>query len=212
MKQETRYNTIFIVALLAISLPGIIMLVRKKLNQPPRESRGALAAPVRTEVVYVDPLPQGPRLQAVVPPLTRQWVASQSPLVASLDDDVVLSSARRSFELIGTDRRDNHLAVTVLLWDPRLPQSPDRIGFSITVPGPSREGTIHSFDPVVLPEPVLDELRSRAYLTPPPQAWRVEVRFPGDSTEGTLRLRAATAAGPFEDQLDLAILARPRGP
>lgn len=211
MKQETRYNTIFIVALLAISLPGIIMLVRKKMNQPPRETRGALAAPVRTEVVYVDPLPHGPRLKAVVPPLTRQWVASQSPLVASLDDDVVLASARRSFELIGIDRRDNHLAVTVLLWDPRLPQVPDRIGFSITGAAAAREGTIRTFAPVALPEPVQSELRNRGYLTPPPQVWRLQVDFVGHSTEGTLRLRAAATTEPIEDQLDLTVAARHAG-
>lgn len=204
MKKEARYNTIFIVLLLAISLPGIVMLVRKKLNQPPRPSRGALAAPVRTDVVYVDPLPQGPRLTQFVPPLTRQWVAGQSPLVARQPSDNVINSTARSFELIGIDRAGGRVTLTLLLWDPRLPREAQGLGFALVGPAGTREGAIQSLDTVLVPEPVLEELRNSGYLTPPAQITRVAVAFDNVGVEGELRLKARSSVGPFEDRLDLA--------
>jgi hypothetical protein len=72
MKKETRNNLIFITILLALILPGAVILVKKKM-QPGERPIGA-PDPVRKTTGYMDPYPAEtvPRL---APPLTLQWVA-----------------------------------------------------------------------------------------------------------------------------------------
>ncbi len=186
MRKEARNNFVFIVILLAVSVPGLVMLVKKKLSQSGSPQMG-FSSPVRLEVPYVDPLPVGTETRLLYPPVLRGWVRS-------LSADAPLTSAwtseHRSFELIGRSAD----SATLLFWDPRV--KIDQARFTAG----DQPASVHSSDRVSLPPPVVSELRQLGFLAPPMLIWRVELALPpGIAPNAVLKLDD----GEFSDTLRL---------
>ena len=73
MRRETRANLWFLILFLAISLPGAVILFRKKLD--PTSPRLDQPDRVTRRLPYMAPPPAPPDVKWVVPDLTRQWLA-----------------------------------------------------------------------------------------------------------------------------------------
>ena len=73
MKRETRANLLFLALFLAVSLPGAVILFKKKLD--PNASRMGMPEFVRRRLPYMAPLATpDSEVMRVIPPLTGAWV------------------------------------------------------------------------------------------------------------------------------------------
>src|SRR5438270_478817 len=72
MKHETRVNLIFLSLFLAISLPGAVILFKRKLD--PAAAPMYLPDPIRQRLPYMAPQWMPDEVTRVIPPLTGQWV------------------------------------------------------------------------------------------------------------------------------------------
>src|SRR5258705_13554788 len=73
MKRETRANLIFLTAFLALTLPGAVILFKKKLD--PRAPAMSMPDYVRRRLPYMAPqLSLAEQVVRFVPDLTGQWV------------------------------------------------------------------------------------------------------------------------------------------
>ncbi len=195
MRKEARYNLIFFIALLALCAPGVMMLVKRKLSQPPRDQIG-LVAPVRMEVPYVDPLPVWTNLRLTYPPRLRGWVRTLSPSAPAESAHI---SQHRSFELLECEPANaQQVRVAVLIWDPRI--DVQQAVFALEqVPASTQSITC-----LTPPPAVLSELRQLGYLSPPEQVPQVQLVFPAGARLGDeLRLTGTRDGKPFVDSLRL---------
>ena len=76
MKKDSKYNLIFLVILLAVMVPGAVMLFRKKLEPTARPMY--LPDPVRQTLVYISPYETPPGMTRSSPPHTRDWVTQNA--------------------------------------------------------------------------------------------------------------------------------------
>lgn len=200
MRKEAKYNLIFLVVLLALCIPGVTMLVRKKLNED-GDMRGGMSAPVPTSVVYADPLPKGSNIrQIVVPPQTHAWawgLAGRVPV-----DDEVFISRERSFEVIDLQSDDTATTVVVLLWDTRLTAEGSRLQVDVERDNRLTPGRVVSVEPVTLPEEIHGELQRSGYLMAPQQIHRATLRLPAGAS-GQLIIASILGDKRRADQIDL---------
>jgi hypothetical protein len=121
VNRETRYNLIFLGVLLAVLLPGAVILFRKKLEPTVRPMY--LPDPVMTEVAYLAPDPTPPGKPRVEPQRTAKWVESvarergiAAHQIRRDQDGLPLVSQDKSFQLLAAVADDDGLRVTTLEW------------------------------------------------------------------------------------------------
>jgi len=74
MTRETRSNLIFLAIFLAISLPGAVILVKKKLRPDAAPAPLSRPDPVRRQLPYMAPQVTSDKVVRYVPPMTREWL------------------------------------------------------------------------------------------------------------------------------------------
>lgn len=210
MSKEARLNLVFLVALLLLSLPGVILLISKHLKPGARR----LADPpyVRRTEAYNNPLPASTASIRVVPPITSEWVArlavdrtGSPPLrheAAGGRWDPVISEGRR-FELLSLRAENESVTVVLLGWLGELGRGEvqELVGEAPAL------GTLESVEVerLEVPSQVVKELQELGYVVPPSRVGLVWLRFAPPPTQGDARLQIAWRGGGAEahDVLDL---------
>lgn len=192
---------IFILLVLALSVPGVIMLVKKKLQQE-GDMRGGMSAPVPTQAVYVDPLLRGSNIRRiVVPPQTHAWAMSLGG--RQPQENRVFISENRSFEVVDLQRSEDAMSITVLLWDPRLAPEGGELQASVERDSRRIDGQVRAFELIRLPDEIRGELRRSGYSAAPQSIHRAVVDLPAEVTEGSLVLKAITPRSSHSDRIAL---------
>lgn len=212
MGKETRFNLIFLVALLLISTPGVILLIGKQLKPGARR----LADPpyVRRTEAYNNPLPASSASIRVVPPITAAWVEAMTmehlghpPLrhaAAGGRSEPIMSDGRR-FELLGLDRDGNEATLALLGWLADL----GRGDVEAIDAEAAFLGNLEAVEVVQLevPPDVIRELKGIGFVTPPTRIGLTRLRFAAAgqpvSSEAIVRLRWQLADDQEEDVLKL---------
>ncbi|HYO08935.1 MAG TPA: hypothetical protein VER17_08175 [Tepidisphaeraceae bacterium] len=170
MTKESRHNLIFITVLLALTLPGGVMLFRKKLAQEAVRSN-SLPDPVPRTVAYMSPAETPPGMRRVVPQRVAAWTdglvrqfAGESAVRAPAVDGLPLMSRQRAFQVLALNRDREEIHVLVLLWDKGQTGPETRWSLAGESPRPLR---VQWSERVPLPEPVRDELGVNGILVPP---------------------------------------------
>ncbi len=217
MTREAKFNLWFLLAFLLISLPGLVILVRKKM-QPDARSM-AEASYVRPSDTYNNPLPTRSKGVRTVPPQTFAWVEDLAaehlghpPLrhVAAGGRREPVMSRQRRFELLDVQERDGHPVVILLAWQPDF--GAQRVNsLHASAPGLGSLAETH-IQPVAVPGHVIDELKDEGFVLPPARTAVVWLHFKGTTpTEATapatlpaIELAWSTPEGSFEDVLELS--------
>jgi hypothetical protein len=195
MTKETRYNLIFLAIVVAILLPGAIILVRKKMR--PDARRADLPDAVPRTIAFMDPQPTPPGMRRVAPPRTMQWLtATIRPKVGAhaitdlIDSDgLPLMSDDKTFQLAAVREESGATRLWLISWDPQDAEFFRAAHWSLASQAQIFDGSAKAFEQIAIPDPVRDELGENGLLKPPKTlAWR-EVEFAGTPT-GTWRITA----------------------
>ena len=205
MRKEAKYNLIFAVVLLALCVPGVIMLVKKKIQQQ-GDMRGGMSAPVPHQAVYVDPLPKGSNIRGlIIPPQTHAWALSLGGRTAT--DNRVNISQNRSFEVIERQTNDDGQTLTILLWDPRVAPNGGLLRAAVEQDTHTIDALVGPVDPVLLPDEIRGELRRSGYSAAPRMIHRTTVHLPPTADQGVLVLTRIAENRSHADRIDLEIIA-----
>lgn len=172
MTRETRANLIFLVIFLAISLPGAVILFKKKLD--PAERAMYLPEPVRHQIPYMAPYMAADHVQRVVPEKTAAFVRliTESPEQTPVGQ----ISEARSFEVIQTQIIPGQ-PLKVLIWDQRIDLERPvliEVGTGSDKLGPVRARVT----PISLEASIRRELQDLGYVRPPEQVVMALADFP----------------------------------
>jgi hypothetical protein len=175
--RETRANLLFLGLFLAISLPGGVILFKKKLDPSLRPSY--LPPQMPTRIPFNDPR-EGPRLERYVPPQTGQWVNEQArahglqdaPFSPALPP---LMSERRRIQVVGARDDSDGLILSLLLWD----EPPaEKISVTARRDGRTFNGVATDTTVIGIPENVRRELIVAGFAQPPKHATWLTVTVP----------------------------------
>jgi len=200
MRRDTRANLIFLLIFLGVSLPGAVILFKKKLD--PTAAPLGMPDFVRKRLPYMVPLPTpDEQVIRVVPPLTGEWVSqlareraggaavlTRGPLPITSNDRIVQLVAMR----------DEAAATTVFLlaWEGGYGQDATRYRVTATSAGESMTGRVASATAIPMPTPVKRELMSGGYIKPSANVTWIEVRFDAPLKDrGPLTVRVEYAGG-----------------
>lgn len=173
MNRETRANLIFLVVLLVLMIPGMVIVIRKKLQPGGR----AMAMPdaIPHEAAYIDYVMQKPGIRRVTPPTTSAWVIQiatrrwKGAAGEKLTEKQILrgqGSEKHGFEVVALTHRGGSDEVDragVVAWDPDLSINPMVAKFSTN----GRALKIMAFDQVGIPPEVRHELQAVGFVNPP---------------------------------------------
>ncbi len=183
VKRDTRMNLLFLAGFLAISLPGAVILFRKKLD--PNSARMDQPDAVVGKLPYMAPPLARPGVRWVVPPLTQDWLTmlnqehgggmsllSSRPGIWSpvMSDDHLMQIADLSKDSTGAH-------ASIVLWDTAA-NSASNPEFSVSAAGAEPQaGRVDSVQTITVPEPVKRELMSMNEVKPPGNIAWVRVTF-----------------------------------
>ena len=174
MKQENRANIWFLTFFVALSLPGVIILVHKKYTT---KTSPALLYPdsMTGRLAYMVPLPVPPDATFFVPPLTRAWVDQVDQEQNSQDtalplhrvdergDPVPLLSNDHQVQITRLDRSNAIIRCSGLIWqEAAAADLPD-----LAVNGPQAAGRLLQEQVVSVPQNIREELMACGYPRPP---------------------------------------------
>jgi hypothetical protein len=196
MTKETKYNLIFLAIILALLLPGAVILVRKQMS--PGARRADLFDTVPKTVTYMDPQPTPPGMRRVAPPMTMQWFAkvvrdhAGANAITNLTDSdgLPLMSDEKSFQLAAMREEPAATRLWVVSWNPNEADFFRSAHWSLATHDQVFDGSGKAFEEIPIPDSVRDELGANGLLKPPKMvAWR-EIQFP-PASPGTWRITAA---------------------
>ena len=184
MTKETRSNLIFLAILIAVLLPGAVLLVRKKLS--PDARRADLPDAVPTTVTFMDPQPTPPGMRRVAPPKTMQWLAKMIEENAGHQairdlydtDGLPLMSDDKTFQLAAVREESGAIRMWLLAWDPDDADFFRGAHWTLVGKDARGEGVGKSFEQIPIPDPIRDELGENGLLKPPKTLCLREIEFP----------------------------------
>lgn len=212
MRPDTRFNLLFVAGLLAVSAPGLFLLVRKKMSEPP--ARGMAAPPHDLEtnrgwrsatVAYMDPTPGRVGATRVAPRETVSFVASLASKMAGQVGARVLAgvgepvtSRRHDVELAALGQTaDGRWRVGLVAWGADHAPIPENWTFP--------EGTaIESTLAQNLPLEVRGELADLFNTEPPARAVWLGLVLPPGALPSELAWTYTNGRVTFRDALDLS--------
>src|SRR5688572_22316219 len=169
MTRETKLNLVFLVAFLAISLPGAVRLVKKKMRPGATPAPLSRPDPVRWELPYMAPQVTSDRVARFVPRLTREWLGEVDRSRGGsgeflLRDRLPVISEDRVLQVLNTEEAK----LTLILWlDAKQPQ----------VFANGQSGVVERFDTIEVPAHIRAELQGGGFVTPPKKILWLKARF-----------------------------------
>ena len=174
MTKESRYNLIFLTVLLALLLPGAVILFRKKLEPTVRPM--SEPDPVPRAIAYMSTGTVPPGMRRVEPPHVAKWVESVAreqiakdrhdgqTLIRPRDEyDLPLMSQNRSFQVIALRQGGADWVAWVLFWNGK-PASGEGSWTTATSGGAA---AIEDSKVFILPRLIRDELGESGIIVPP---------------------------------------------
>lgn len=170
VKRETRANVWFLVLFLGVSLPGAVMLFKKKLD--PAAPAMYLPDPVKRRLPYITPLTVPDEVKRFVPELTGQWVAKLTADRAGeadvlMHDRAPLISEDRSIQLLAIKENPTTATLTILAWSPDYKAQPARYRATVECGGRQLPATVTAAESIDVPPPVRRELIYAGHAKPP---------------------------------------------
>ena len=194
MKRENKINLIFIIVLIAAMIPGLTILIRRKLS-----GQGASAVMPDVPpfaVAYNQPPPYPPGLQRIEPLAVREWVRSvvrdkigkEIPLLSN-SQGAIVSDAFFTQAVAVVQQPNNGTDLWLLIWRDAPPPSK-------TDPAVGRTGgddaAVQSLTAIDVPLDVRHALQDVGYIDPPKHAWLGCYRFAGDQPPKDITLAHRT--------------------
>lgn len=204
MTRETRANLIFLVLFVLISIPGLLMLVKKKMD--PTRRPMWMPDSVKRHMVYVDPTDAPESMPRLVPALTANWVADEARVrfgaarVPSQNDGTEpVMSDRRLAQLVWRQDEGQGMKLGLLIWN--LPRGSSDVVFDLrAADGPA---VIDSQDLQPLPPAVKRDIQDSGFPNPPQEVLWIGAHLArgGDSGPQDLSLRVEVNGRAFSDTL-----------
>jgi hypothetical protein len=206
MKRESRANLIFLVLFLIISIPGAIILVRKKMD--PLSRPMWIPDGRRESMVYIDPTDAPPNVRRFAPAITSLWLADEararfgadSLATRSINDATAtpIVSDNRYFQLLNTAQNGENFNIYLAFWN--LPRGEGAVALSITANGqPAQFAIVES----PIPAAVKKDLQDSGLPRPPQRIGWVSVALPARSPDILLEFAGTMDAQPFSDRLTI---------
>jgi hypothetical protein len=176
VKRETRANVIFIVVLLALTLPGGVILFKKKLD--PAAPPNYLPDPMRTRLPYVSPM-DAPELARYIPELTGKWVkdiaAERGYAQIAMADGLPIMSLHRVIQWMGFKPANKGDEAALLVWDDGVKDADEVV---VSAGSNGNLVQIKDFERIIIPEPVRKELVYAGFSKPPKLAAWITIILP----------------------------------
>ena len=180
MKKESKANLIFVSLLVCSMIPGIFMLVRKKLNGD--MTSAALPDPVPFAVAYNQPPPFPPSLPRREPPVVREWVARLTQEKVGIDVSLMRSATggpvvsdgylTQSIAVDGglPTGHGGSIKLWLLIWreSPAITASDPVLS---PVSYPENAARVISLEQLPVPKDVRHALQGVGYIDPPQKIW-----------------------------------------
>jgi hypothetical protein len=197
MTRETRFNLIFLAIFLAVSLPGAVILVKKKMRPGATPAPLSRPDPVRRELPYMAPQVTSDRVTRYVPPVARQWLSEidrsrgGSGEFLLRDRQPVMSDDRSLQVLNATDS-----TVTLILWE-SIKEPIVKVDSQIV------ERETHRAE---IPPAVRSELQDGGFVDPPNSIVWLRAPLPASVTRSKaiqIQVRSGDAANPAAKSVNL---------
>jgi hypothetical protein len=196
VKRETRLNLWFLIAFLILSLPGGIILFRKKLNPEARPI--FMTDEVERRLPYMAPGQTPPGIVRVVPPRTSAFVADLSkrregevqPIFETgpQGQPLPLLSADRQLQAVSLRRLQQKVLLDLVDWSGRpIERSIRKVELIFDQQRDAMTGNIDSLSHIPLPESIVRELMNYGYIAPPKQIGWIEITIPQQADLSRLR-------------------------
>jgi hypothetical protein len=183
VKRDTRINLLFLALFLAISLPGAVILFKKKLD--PSAARMDQPDAIVRQLPYMAPMPVPPGVKSIVPSRTRQWLADLNRcrghgdnLLSASDDPQrwqPVISDDHVVQVMSVSPSGTGVLLSVLVWDPSLESEAADYSFTALAGGQSVPARIQSCQVVVVPDEIKRELMSLNLIRPPAKVTWIDV-------------------------------------
>jgi hypothetical protein len=191
VKRETRVNLWFLAVFLVLSLPGAVILFRKKLD--PTASRMDQPDAVLSRMPFMAPPPVPPGVRWMVPTATRAWLAEltrekagtamASTVTGGPEWEPIISADHR-LQVMSVSTANDATVAALLLWHGWTSTEASNYLVYADIGSREEQGTIESVEPVPIPPDVRKELVSLGYTHPPKQVLWMRARWPGALTNG----------------------------
>jgi hypothetical protein len=181
MKRETRANLIFLGLFLAVSLPGAVILFKKKM-QPGAVPLG-MPDFVRRRLPYMAPMmTPDDQVIRVVPTLTGAWVdglcrGRAAGAMRPRNGALPVTSSDRVVEVTGLKEQGGRTTLFLLAWEGGYGVEAARYRLVATAGGERVDGRVVRAESIPLPEAVKKELMEAGYVKPPARVTWVEGTF-----------------------------------
>ena len=180
VKRDTRLNLLFLVVFLAVSLPGAVILFKKKLD--PNAARMDQPDAIVRQLPYMAPLPAPPGVKWVVPVQTRAWLLqlTDNQLLSASDDPRRWQPAISNdhiFQVMSCRYENAVVVISLIVWDRALSAAADDYAFTAG----NVAVRIRSCAPVPVPQSIRRELMGLNEIRPPAAVTWIEADFPAAS-------------------------------
>jgi hypothetical protein len=204
VKRETRLNLLFLVGFLILSLPGAVILFKKKLD--PSAPPLYRPDPIRHQIAYMAPVPDIAETRRVVPPGIHRWIAGLIALRAPGATAILpigrqgtfspaISDDRR-FEVVAYERTTAATTVYLLTWESAEAGARIDVQLPDSAGGKPLVGETLKVENLSVPKELLRELRDYAFASPPTVVQWVTATFPErfpDSASVALKARLTSS-------------------
>jgi hypothetical protein len=202
VRRETKLNLLFLALFLAASLPGGVILFRKKLLPGARPI--FMSDTIDRRVPYMSPGNPPPGYRRVIPPLTAQWLDQLVHERTGEPRALMNSDARgnnqpilsddHQLQLLSIRRTDNQTHLAVIDWNPA--HAPDRAAITASL----RSGqtlapaAVQAIAQINLPPAVKTELINLGLMKVPASIAWIDISAAPAITESTELLLISSAA------------------
>jgi len=171
MNRETRLNLIFLGVFLAISIPGAVMLFKKKLD--PSSPPMFMPDYVRRRLPYMAPQRTPKEVVRVIPDVTGAWVTQVNRDHGGgeevlLDDRHPIVSDDHSVQITSLKRTQAGTTLNLIVWTPAT---------GVTLETDGQAAKIAKQENISMPLAVKKELMNWGVVQPPPRVVWVEAHF-----------------------------------
>jgi hypothetical protein len=191
VKRETRLNLWFLAVFLVLSLPGAVILFRKKMD--PSASRMDQPDAVLSRVAFMAPPPVPPGVRWMVPPRTRAWLeeltqqkagtAMASTVVGGPEWEPIISDDHR-LQVMSVATVKDATSAALVLWRGATSIEASSYRLDVSLGSRAEQGAVESVEPVPIPADVRKELVSLGYTHPPMQVLWIRAHWPGALANG----------------------------
>lgn len=173
MLKETRYNLIFLSIVIAMLLPGAVILFRKKMEPDARRMDMPDAVP-RT-IAFMDRQQVPPGMRRIAPARTMDWLSAVTKEKAGealcgrmLDPDgLPLMSDAKAFQVVAVRNESDRTRIWIAAWDQESKDFLSAAKWTLTVETHQLRPIDWQCETIQIPSVVRNELGENGLLKPP---------------------------------------------